>query len=138
MTTAEALRAGGYQGVITLVGDEAELPYDRPPLSKEILKGEWEPDRLALCGQTDIDALDLDLLLGVGATGLDLAARPLLLADGTQLPYSGERAGRDGRINSFPQDVTDSDGIRPGERTSDRIPPVWISGPANQRDSWTS
>ncbi|MBR8642134.1 FAD-dependent oxidoreductase [Streptomyces tuirus] len=87
LATAEALRRRGYQGVLTLVGDEAELPYDRPPLSKQILAGEWEPDRLALRGRADIDALDLDLRLGVGASGLDAAARTLLLADGTSLPY---------------------------------------------------
>ncbi|MFI7136182.1 NAD(P)/FAD-dependent oxidoreductase [Nonomuraea sp. NPDC050153] len=87
LATAEALRRGGYQGVITLVGDEAELPYDRPPLSKQILKGDWELDRLALRGQADIDALDLDLRLGVSATGLDVTTRTLLLADGTALPY---------------------------------------------------
>ncbi|WP_323187308.1 FAD-dependent oxidoreductase [Streptomyces sp. NBC_00124] len=73
--------------MITLVGDEAELPYDRPPLSKQILNGEWEPDRLALRGQRDLDALDLDLRRGVSATRLDMAARTLLLADGAQLPY---------------------------------------------------
>jgi hypothetical protein len=44
--TAEALRRGGHQGAITLVGDEAELPYDHPPLSEQILKGEWEPTGL--------------------------------------------------------------------------------------------
>ncbi|MFI0821941.1 NAD(P)/FAD-dependent oxidoreductase [Streptomyces sp. NPDC021098] len=87
LSAAEALRRSGYQGVITLVGDERRLPYDRPPLSKQILTGEWEPDRLALRGQAAIDALDLDLRLGVGAAGLDSAARTLLLADGTELPY---------------------------------------------------
>ncbi|MGW4967301.1 NAD(P)/FAD-dependent oxidoreductase [Nonomuraea sp. NPDC004186] len=87
LTTAEALRRGGFQGVITLVGDERHLPYDRPPLSKQILMGAWEPDRLTLRGQADIDALDLDLRLGVRAAGLDSAAQALLLADGTQLPY---------------------------------------------------
>ncbi|MEV6595003.1 NAD(P)/FAD-dependent oxidoreductase [Streptomyces acidicola] len=87
LATAEALRRGGYQGVITLVGDERHLPYDRPPLSKQILTGEWEPDRLALRGQADIDALDLNLRLGVGAAGLNSAARTLLLADGAGLPY---------------------------------------------------
>ncbi|MFI1360245.1 NAD(P)/FAD-dependent oxidoreductase [Streptomyces sp. NPDC020898] len=87
LATAEALRRAGHQGEITLVGDEPHLPYDRPPLSKQILKGEWEPDRLALRGRADIDALRLDLRLGAKATGLDMAARTLLLADGARLPY---------------------------------------------------
>ena len=55
--TAEALRRSGYQGVITLVGDEPHLPYDRPPLSKQLLKGAWQPDRLELRPTADIDAL---------------------------------------------------------------------------------
>jgi hypothetical protein len=51
LVTAEALRRAGYRGVLTLVRDEPQLPYDRPPLSKQFLKGEWEPDRLALCNR---------------------------------------------------------------------------------------
>ena len=43
--TIEAIRRNGYTGTITLVGDEIHLPYDRPPLSKEVLSGAWEPAR---------------------------------------------------------------------------------------------
>ncbi|MBV1940427.1 NAD(P)/FAD-dependent oxidoreductase [Streptomyces sp. BV286] len=46
LATVEALRRAGHGGGITLVGDEPYLPYDRPPLSKHFLKGEWELDRL--------------------------------------------------------------------------------------------
>jgi NADPH-dependent 2,4-dienoyl-CoA reductase/sulfur reductase-like enzyme len=48
LATAEALRRAGYHGAVTLVGDEPCLPYDRPPLSKQFLKGEWQQDRLIL------------------------------------------------------------------------------------------
>ncbi|WSQ14325.1 FAD-dependent oxidoreductase [Streptomyces sp. NBC_01231] len=102
LATVEALRRGGHQGAITLVGDEAELPYDRPPLSKQILKGEWAPDRLALRARADIDALDLDLRLGASATGLDMAARTLLLSDGTQLPYEAMVVATGARARRLP------------------------------------
>ncbi|MER8003958.1 FAD-dependent oxidoreductase [Streptomyces sp. NPDC095613] len=88
LATAEALRRAGHRGGITLVGDEPHLPYDRPPLSKQFLKGDWELDRLALRARADIDALDLDLRLGVRATGLDVAARTVSLSDGTRLSYA--------------------------------------------------
>ncbi|WP_193374050.1 FAD-dependent oxidoreductase [Nocardiopsis salina] len=64
LATAEALRRLAYEGTITLVGDEPELPYDRPPLSKELLAGEWMPGKLALRADTALADLDLDLRLG--------------------------------------------------------------------------
>ncbi|AXG82295.1 NAD(P)/FAD-dependent oxidoreductase [Streptomyces paludis] len=89
LAAAEALRREGYDGELTLVGDEPDAPYDRPPLSKQILSGEWEPHRLPLRSPADLDALGLDLRLGIGATGLDLAARTVLLGDGSRVPYDG-------------------------------------------------
>ncbi|WP_425343352.1 MULTISPECIES: NAD(P)/FAD-dependent oxidoreductase [Pseudofrankia] len=89
LACAEALRRQGYAGVLTLVGDEPHPPYDRPPLSKQILAGQWEPDRLSLRPPADIEALGLDLRLGVTATGLDVSARAVALTDGADLPYEG-------------------------------------------------
>ena len=48
LRACEALRTDGYAGRVTLIGAEAHLPYDRPPLSKKLLAGDWEPDRIAL------------------------------------------------------------------------------------------
>ncbi|NUS12575.1 MAG: FAD-dependent oxidoreductase [Streptomyces sp.] len=89
LAAAETLRREGYEGTLTLVGDEPLAPYDRPPLSKQILSGQWRPDRLPLRTPADLAALDLDLRLGVAATGLQLAERTVRLADGTTLPYDG-------------------------------------------------
>ncbi|WP_328744395.1 FAD-dependent oxidoreductase [Streptomyces sp. NBC_00285] len=89
LAAAETLRREGHDGTITLIGDEPEPPYDRPPLSKQILAAEWQPDRLALRVPADLAALDLDLRLGVAATGLDLVARTVRLADGCEVPYDG-------------------------------------------------
>ncbi|HVJ98936.1 MAG TPA: FAD-dependent oxidoreductase, partial [Acidimicrobiia bacterium] len=48
LRAAETLRREGYDGRIVAIGDEPHLPYDRPPLSKEILRGEWEPEQIVL------------------------------------------------------------------------------------------
>ena len=65
------------------------LPYDRPPLSKKLLAGEWEPDRIALRQPDDVDELGLDLRLGVPAAALDVDGRAVELADGTRVPFDG-------------------------------------------------
>jgi len=129
LSTAEALRRTGYQGTITLVGDEPEMPYDRPPLSKQLLAGQWTPSRLALRSEADIEALGLDLRLGVPATALDLARRVVTLADDTPVPYdtliiaTGVRArrlpGTDGvagvhTLRSLPDALTLKDRLVPG------------------------
>lgn len=88
LRAAETLRAEGFVGSITLVGDEGHAPYDRPPLSKQVLRGEWDAERVALpAGQNE--ALDLTWERGVAATGLDLEGRVVALADGRSLPFDG-------------------------------------------------
>ncbi|MGY5137874.1 NAD(P)/FAD-dependent oxidoreductase [Streptomyces nigrescens] len=84
LAAAEALRRGGWRGPLTLIGDEPHLPYDRPPLSKQLLHGAWEPDRLLLRTEEQLAPLGLDLRLGTRATGLDVATRTLTL-DGDEL-----------------------------------------------------
>lgn len=83
LRAAESLRRLGYGGALVLVGAEKHLPYDRPPLSKELLQGRWEVDRIGLRRQP-YEELELDLRLGVRATALDLAARELVLGDGVR------------------------------------------------------
>ncbi|MGW1780674.1 NAD(P)/FAD-dependent oxidoreductase [Streptomyces sp. NPDC002143] len=89
LAAVETLRREGHTGPLTLIGDEPHLPYDRPPLSKQVLASEWEEHRLQLRPAGDLAALDLDLRLGVAATGLDVAGRAVRLADGTEVPYDG-------------------------------------------------
>ena len=86
LRAVEALRREGFGGHLTLVGAEPHLPYDRPPLSKELLTGEWDHDRVVLRKQP-YDELDLEMRLGVRAVGLDLGARTVALADGGLLPF---------------------------------------------------
>jgi NADPH-dependent 2,4-dienoyl-CoA reductase/sulfur reductase-like enzyme len=89
LRACETLRNDGFEGWLTLVGAEAEVPYDRPPLSKKLLAGEWEPDRIRLRKPDDFDSLRLDLRLGVRAEHLDTANRELTLADESVLTYDG-------------------------------------------------
>src|SRR5580698_128238 len=84
LRAAEALRDEGFTGSLTLIGDEVHEPYDRPPLSKQVLKG-WVP-----AGNTKLPrmrAVDADWRLGVAAIGLDRANREVLLANGEKVPY---------------------------------------------------
>lgn len=87
LTAAEALREKGYGGTLTLVGAERHPPYDRPPLSKQILTGAWEPERAELRDAGTIGGLDAELLLGRHATGLDVAGRAVLLDGGERRPF---------------------------------------------------
>ncbi|HWJ61108.1 MAG TPA: FAD/NAD(P)-binding oxidoreductase [Acidimicrobiales bacterium] len=88
LRAAETLRSEGFTGTITLVGDEPHAPYDRPPLSKQVLRGEWDAERVVLPAGRN-EALDLVWELGVAATGLDLEWRTVALADGRALPFDG-------------------------------------------------
>jgi NADPH-dependent 2,4-dienoyl-CoA reductase/sulfur reductase-like enzyme len=89
LATAETLRREGFAGSLTLIGEEIDPPYDRPPLSKQILASTWDAERLALRTLDQLTALRLDLRLGVRATGLDRRARTVRLSDGTDVPYDG-------------------------------------------------
>lgn len=81
---ASALRKQGYTGELIVIGDEPHAPYDRPPLSKEILSGTWARERIALLKQ----AADFSLRLGERAEGLDLRRRSVRLAR-EELPFDG-------------------------------------------------
>ncbi|MGI9592449.1 MAG: FAD-dependent oxidoreductase, partial [Myxococcota bacterium] len=86
---AEALRRFGFDGRLVLVGEEEHRPYDRPPLSKEILRGDRQPEQIALAKPESFDALELDLRLGRRAAALDPAARRVRLEDGEELAFDG-------------------------------------------------
>lgn len=86
----EELRHQGYDGRLTVIGAERHLPYDRPPLSKQILSGKWELDRLALSPiGKELGDLDVDWRLGVAAARLDLRTRHVELADGKRVSFDG-------------------------------------------------
>jgi 3-phenylpropionate/trans-cinnamate dioxygenase ferredoxin reductase subunit len=79
----EALRREGYDGALSLLGDEGNAPYDRPPLSKNVLVGKWDLDKVTLATPELVEKNRVDLRLGVSATGLDAANTIVHLDDGT-------------------------------------------------------
>jgi 3-phenylpropionate/trans-cinnamate dioxygenase ferredoxin reductase subunit len=85
LRSAEALRREGFAGTITMIGDEVHHPYDRPPLSKQLLSGEWSVDKIVLGDATKLSELGITARLGQRATGLDAEAKRVTLADGTQV-----------------------------------------------------
>ncbi len=89
LRAAEEVRHEGHTGRVVIVGEEVRAPYDRPPLSKQVLSGKWEPERIHHHTPDAHDALDLEFRLGRRATGLDTAERVVALDDGSELSYDG-------------------------------------------------
>ncbi|MBM4796407.1 FAD-dependent oxidoreductase [Streptomyces sioyaensis] len=100
LRAAEALRDEGFTGELTLIGDEPHAPYDRPPLSKAVLSGWLTTDHTELPRVRDIAAR---WLLGTSATGLDLRARRVELADGRQVAYDRLLIATGTRARPWPQ-----------------------------------
>jgi NADPH-dependent 2,4-dienoyl-CoA reductase/sulfur reductase-like enzyme len=90
LRAAEALRRAGHDGPLTIVGAETHRPYDRPPLSKQILTGKAQASDTAL--RVD-DDLEIEWQLGVKATGLDLDRRRVLVSASQAGPGDGGGGG---------------------------------------------
>src|SRR4051812_19848053 len=84
---AETLREEGFDGRIVLVGEEEERPYERPPLSKEYLRGEAGREKIYVHPGGFYADNDIELRLGRSAVSLDTAAREVELDDGSRLRY---------------------------------------------------
>ena len=87
LQTIMSLRQGGYEAAITLVGDEAYLPYQRPPLSKAYLSGKMERDRLFLKPDAFYTDNQVTLKLDMRVDSLDAAAKSVKLSNGETLAY---------------------------------------------------
>ncbi|MEW9870731.1 NAD(P)/FAD-dependent oxidoreductase [Arthrobacter sp. HS15c] len=87
LSAAEALRRGGYANKLTIIGAETHRPYDRPPLSKQYLTGEWDAEKVMLRPAAHLEDLDVDSRLGIPASGLDIDASRVVLTDGTEVGY---------------------------------------------------
>ena len=102
LRAAETLRDQGFDGELTLIGDEPHRPYDRPPLSKQVLQGAWEPEQTFFRRKDGYDALALDMRLGVRAMSVDLRARRVTLADGTFADYDRLIIATGARVRTLP------------------------------------
>jgi 3-phenylpropionate/trans-cinnamate dioxygenase ferredoxin reductase component len=85
----ETLRTEGFAGTISLVGDERHLPYDRPPLSKQVLAGTWPPEKAVLADKRRSSELQVHEVLGRRAVDLDPDVRTVELDDGAVLRADG-------------------------------------------------
>src|ERR1700677_3709260 len=128
-----SLRREGFAGRLVLIGDEPQLPYQRPPLSKQFLAGEMAEDRLFFRHQAYYDQHRVELKLGRRATRIDPAARQVSLADGEMLAYDRLMlcTGAKSRPLTFPgaelagvhylRGVADVAAMRPGLKAGGRV-----------------
>lgn len=100
VSAAAAMRSTGYAGAITIVGDEPELPYRRPPVSKEIVRGDRTADQIRIKKAPWYAEQGIDLRTDVRATSLDTDARSVQLDDGVTLQYDQLLIATGGRARS--------------------------------------
>ena len=125
---AASLRQAKYDGDITIVGDEAHIPYQRPPLSKAYLKGEQTADKVYLRADSFYADRDITMKLSTTATAIDTAAKTVALSTGETLSYdhllisTGSRPrklsieGSDLPGIHYLRTMDDVDGLREGMR----------------------
>jgi len=114
VTAAKAvvtLRDEGYDGPVTVLAGEPLLPYDRPPLSKQVLTGEASPDSTTLLDQEWYAEHEVDLRLGVEARRLVPDRYQVVTADGRDLPYSKLLLATGSRVRTLPVPGADLDGV---------------------------
>ena len=96
---AMSLRQAGYDGEVLLVGEEPHVPYQRPPLSKQVLKKEWAAERCQMRHLEFYDQHGIDLLLGARATRLDARACRICLDDDSEWTYDALAVCSGSRLN---------------------------------------
>jgi len=128
-----SLRAEGYSGAITMIGDEPFAPYQRPPLSKAYLMGTFERDRLFLKPEAFYREAACELILGAAVRAIDRAAKTVVLSDGRSLAYNklllatGTRArtincaGADLDGIHYLRSIADVDRLRPALEKGKRL-----------------
>ena len=109
--TAEALRAGGFDGSITLLGDEAYGPYHRPPLSKAWLAGEMDSAQLVMRAPEMLARKQIELRTDTTVVSIDRAAKRVHLSDGSALPYTGLALATGSMPRSLPLPGGDAKGV---------------------------
>lgn len=136
LAAAEAvktLRTEGYGGRLVVVAEEPRLPYERPPLTKEYLRGESAADQLLVLPASFYDEARAEVLVGRTATGLDLSARAVTLDDGSVIEFNRLLLATGARANRPPlpgigrpwvhvlRTVADADTLREAARSAGAV-----------------
>jgi NADPH-dependent 2,4-dienoyl-CoA reductase/sulfur reductase-like enzyme len=87
VSVAAEVRRAGYDRAVTILGEEAGEPYDRPPLSKQVLAGSWDVHKVYLLSKRRRREIDATWLLGCQASSLDVARKIVTVSDGSELSY---------------------------------------------------
>jgi NADPH-dependent 2,4-dienoyl-CoA reductase/sulfur reductase-like enzyme len=111
LRAAEEVRHEGHRGPIIVIGDEPHVPYDRPPLSKQLLAGKWDADRIHHHAPDKLDTLDMEFRLGRRADALDTDDHLVSLDDGSELHYDGLIIATGARARTLPG-TEDMPGVR--------------------------
>lgn len=115
---AEVLRDEGYEGRLTLIGDEPGSPYDRPPLSKEFLRGEFGPDDVLLPAAAAVEAT---WCAGVSARAIDAADGVVYTSDGDSVRYDGLILATGSSVRCLPTFDETSPSVHTLRRLSDAL-----------------
>ena len=108
---AVSLRQSGWEGNISVVGEEAIPPYHRPPLSKAYLAGEKHSDELLIRPATFYEKSDIDLVLGTRVTAVDPQSKTITLHDGGSIPYGKLALTTGARVRKLEISGHDQEGI---------------------------
>lgn len=110
-TLIEQLHRDGFEGSVTLLGDETLLPYQRPPLSKDYFKGAMEQDRLVLRPADYYEKAGTDVKTGLRATGIDRAQSIVVTSDGTRYGYDALVLATGARPRPLPLNGMDAENV---------------------------
>ncbi len=126
----QSLRMGGYEGGLTVIGDEPALPYQRPPLSKAYMKGDLPEERLYFKPAAWYEDNNIEVMLGVSATGIDRRAQRVLLENDGHVDYDALILATGSRPRKLPVEGADLGGVHDlrGLADVERIRPQMIEG----------
>ena len=108
---AQALRAAGFGGRVVLIGEEAHVPYERPPLSKELIVTDAGLEKVRLHEPDWYAAQNIELITGNAATAIDPDAHTVTLADGKTVPFAKCLLTTGARVRELPVEGADLDGV---------------------------
>jgi len=126
---AEQLRRGDAEAEIAMLSEEATPPYDRPPLSKEYLRGDWDLERITLAKGDTLAEQRIDLRLDARVEAIDAAGHTARLADGSSIAYEKLLYATGGRIRELPLPGADLTGVHYFRTLADAEAIKAVAGP---------